>query len=40
VDNFCRRKAVEEGGGGVGIGADVLGIDQVVDFEVGEEFGL
>ncbi len=40
VDDFGGGEAVEPGGGGVAVGSDVVGEDQVFDFQVGQLFGL
>jgi hypothetical protein len=33
-----RREAVEPGGGSTAVGADVLGIEQVLDIQLGQDF--
>ena len=39
MQHFCRREAVEVGRGGVAVGADVLAVDQVAQFQVGQFLG-
>ena len=40
MHHLGRRKAVEPRRGGVAVGADVLGIDQILDFQFGQMFML
>ena len=40
VHHLGRREAVEPGGRRVAVGADVLGVDQVVDLEGGQVLGV
>jgi hypothetical protein len=34
MHHFCRGEPVEVGGGGMGIGPDILGINKVADVEI------